>query len=130
MLSKKSPRTNCRIGICNNRIGANGFSNRNCGSAPSLESIFRAGVSKIVFRQHRSIASVEQRRWYVGFTPDSGHGAALPRTVETGQHRPCDERSADKDWNCNNSEHYLTFFQTRVAKPIDPSIGEGPGCVV
>src|SRR5436190_4335496 len=53
MLSKKSPRTICRIGICNNRIGANGFSNRNCASSPSLESIFRARVSKIVFRQHR-----------------------------------------------------------------------------
>src|SRR5436190_24291754 len=58
MLSKKSPRTICRIGICNNRIGAKGFSNRNCASAPSLESIFRARVSKIVFRQHRPRADI------------------------------------------------------------------------
>src|SRR5436305_198904 len=60
MLSKKSPRTICRIGICNNRIGANGFSNRNCASAPSLESIFRARVSKIIFRQHRPIADLRR----------------------------------------------------------------------
>src|SRR4051794_29418206 len=32
----------------------------------------------------RSIISVQQCRWHVGFTPDCGRVAALPRTVETG----------------------------------------------
>jgi hypothetical protein len=54
MLSKKSPRTSCRIRIRNNRIGANGFLNQRCALAPDLESILRARMSKIVFRQHRS----------------------------------------------------------------------------
>src|SRR5213595_4329878 len=75
MLSKKSPRTICRIGICNNRIGAKGFSNRNCASAPSLESIFRARVSKIVFRQHRPITDLARNE---------------PLRPETGEHAVSD----------------------------------------
>jgi hypothetical protein len=54
MLSKKSPRTSCRIRIRNNRIGANGFLSQRCALAPDLESILRARISKIVFRQYRS----------------------------------------------------------------------------
>jgi hypothetical protein len=40
----------------NNRIGANGFLNQRCALAPDLESILRARMSKIVFRQHRPVA--------------------------------------------------------------------------
>jgi hypothetical protein len=53
MLSKKSPRTSCRIRIRNNRIGVNGFLNHRCVLVPDLKSILRARMRKIVFRQHR-----------------------------------------------------------------------------
>ena len=52
MLSKKSPRTSCRIEIRNNRIGANGFLNQRCALAPDLESILRARMRKIVLQQN------------------------------------------------------------------------------
>src|SRR5262245_9576727 len=58
MLSKKSPQTSCRIRIRNDRIGANGFLNQRCALAPDLESILRARMSKIVFRQHRPTADI------------------------------------------------------------------------
>ena len=60
MLSKKSPRTSCRIRIRNNRIGATEFLNQRCAMAPDLESILRAHMSKIVFRQHRPGADSEE----------------------------------------------------------------------
>src|SRR5262245_62098129 len=59
MLSKKSPQTSCRVRIRNDRIGANGFLNQRCALAPDLESILRARMSKIVFRQHRPAADIE-----------------------------------------------------------------------
>src|SRR5262245_63233 len=63
MLSKKSPQTSCRIRIRNDRFRANGFLNQRCALAPDLESILRARMSKIVFRQHRP-------------NPDIGRGIA------------------------------------------------------
>src|SRR5882672_9401082 len=53
MLSKKSPRKICRIGIRNYRTGVKGFLNQRCVLAPDLESILRTRMRKIVFRQHR-----------------------------------------------------------------------------
>src|SRR5712691_3368603 len=58
MLSKKSPRKSCGIGIRNNRIEANGFLNQRCALAPDLESILRTRMSKIVFRQYRPQTAV------------------------------------------------------------------------
>src|SRR5262245_41835123 len=69
MLSKKSPQTSCRIRIRNDRIGANGFLNQRCALAPDLESILRARMSKIVFRQHRSKGDILGPSVHVSFTP-------------------------------------------------------------
>src|SRR5437764_10635436 len=56
-------------------------SNRNCASAPSLESIFRARVSKIVFRQHRSIAWCERFPRHVAFPLNCGRIVARSETT-------------------------------------------------
>src|SRR5437667_220279 len=42
----------CRIKICNNRIGANGFLNQRCALTPDLESILRAWTGKIVLQHN------------------------------------------------------------------------------
>src|SRR5437899_2577808 len=48
ILLQKSPQRSCRIEMRNNRIGANGFLNQRCASAPYLESILRARMRKIL----------------------------------------------------------------------------------
>src|SRR5436309_5599251 len=56
MLQKSSLR-GCRIKICNNRIGANGFLNQRCALTPDLESILRAWTGKIVLQHNRLVAA-------------------------------------------------------------------------
>src|SRR5437899_2507008 len=62
MLSKKSPQTSCRIRIRNDRIAPTGFLNQRCAFAPDFESMLRARIAKIAFRQHRPLASISSRR--------------------------------------------------------------------
>src|SRR5205807_10465227 len=50
---QKSSLRGCRIKICNNRIGANGFLNQRCALTPDLESILRAWTGKIVLQHNR-----------------------------------------------------------------------------
>jgi hypothetical protein len=50
---QKSPRRGCRIEIRNNRIEAIELLNQCCASAPDLESILRARMSKIVLQHNR-----------------------------------------------------------------------------
>jgi hypothetical protein len=57
MLSKKSPQRNCEIRIRNERIQVMEFLNQDCALAPDLESMLPRDPRKILFRQHRSIAS-------------------------------------------------------------------------
>src|SRR5260370_30586511 len=47
---QKSPPRGCRIKICNNRIGANGFLNQRCALTPDLESILRTQTGKILLQ--------------------------------------------------------------------------------
>src|SRR2546429_7187049 len=49
---QKSPWRSCKIKICNNRIGANGFLNQRCALTPDLESILRAWTGKIVLQHN------------------------------------------------------------------------------
>ena len=85
MLSKKSPRTICRITIRNNRIGANGFLTRDCAFAPGLESIFRARQSKIVFRQRAPRGDQSRRR--ASYLHGSRNGAGRRRGPQPGTPR-------------------------------------------
>src|SRR5262245_36380446 len=80
MLSKKSPQTSCRIRIRNDRIGANGFLNQRCALAPDLESILRARMSKIVFRQHRPKADQGLRHDGSSLLPHDSEQPAFART--------------------------------------------------
>src|SRR5437016_11189098 len=54
---QKSSLRGCRIKICNNRIGANGFLNQRCALTPDLESILRAWTGKIVLQHNRHEAA-------------------------------------------------------------------------
>src|SRR6266516_5418474 len=54
---QKSSLRGCRIKICNNRIGANGFLNQRCALTPDLESILRAWTGKIVLQHNRHFAT-------------------------------------------------------------------------
>src|SRR3954447_16791570 len=60
ILLQKSPRGSCRIRIRNNRIGTNGFLNLRCLFVLDLESILRAGMSKILLQQNRPFSDVAQ----------------------------------------------------------------------
>jgi hypothetical protein len=51
-LLQKSPRSDCRIEIRNNRIEGNGFLNQRCVSAPAIESILLARRPKIFLQQN------------------------------------------------------------------------------
>src|SRR4029079_4623221 len=53
---QKSPRRGCRIEIRNNRIEAIELLNQCCASAPDLESILRARMSKIVLQHNPSLS--------------------------------------------------------------------------
>src|SRR3954447_18448061 len=64
--SKKSPRRICGIGKRNDRIDENGFVSQCCALAPDLESILRARIRKILFRQHRPEAKSAHACFYVG----------------------------------------------------------------
>jgi hypothetical protein len=77
MLSKKSPRTNCRIIIRNNRIGATGFLNQRCTLALDLNQSCALGLAKSFFDSIGQGLRVSKRANVFRFTPktyrDSGH---------------------------------------------------------
>jgi hypothetical protein len=56
---QKSPSGVCGIGICNNRIRRRAFLNLCYTLERDLESIFRAGMLKIVLQQYRPQADID-----------------------------------------------------------------------
>jgi hypothetical protein len=89
MLSKKSANERSTPEMDNNSIGNRGYLNQYSRYGLVFETLFFAPVPKIVFRQHRSIASVRMRWPYVRSAPDSDRNSDMRARRLSAKSRHC-----------------------------------------